>query len=116
MRTAESAEPLIVDTQHLGRGFVIMEPHARPEDAVEHFRLNAVARLILEAQFTCHGLAYASQRESARDRAVRKANSIRQRLGWLPGVLNGIGDKPKGMHWSTFERLIADHNRLWSLG
>jgi len=63
----------------------------------------------------CHGLAYASQRESAGDRAVRKANSIRQRLGWLPGVLNGIGDKPKGMHWSTFERLIAEHNHLWSV-
>jgi len=31
-------------------------------------------------------------------------------LGWEPGILNGNGCKPKGMHWSTFERLTAQHD------
>jgi hypothetical protein len=41
---------LIVDAQHLSRGIVILQPHARAENAIEHFRLHAVALLILEAQ------------------------------------------------------------------
>ncbi|MGH8579130.1 MAG: hypothetical protein ACREVK_03055 [Gammaproteobacteria bacterium] len=27
-----------------------------------------------------------------------------------PGILNGNGWKPKGMHWRTFERLTAEHD------
>jgi len=27
-----------------------------------------------------------------------------------PGILNGNGWKPNGMHWSTFERLTAQHD------
>jgi hypothetical protein len=57
----------------------------------------------------CYRLAYASQREGADDRALRRADTIRRRLGWKPGILNGLGDKPKGMHWRTFERLTSDH-------
>jgi hypothetical protein len=26
--------------------------------------------------------------------------------------VNGDGDKPKGMHWRTFERLKAEHNAV----
>ncbi|MFD0980998.1 hypothetical protein [Tropicimonas aquimaris] len=61
----------------------------------------------------CYGLAYPSQREAAGDRAARKADRIRERLGWLGGVLNG-GDwgKPKGMHRQTYERLCSEHDRL----
>lgn len=58
----------------------------------------------------CHRLAYASQRESDYDRATRRADTIRRRLGWEPGILNGPGWKPKGMHWRTFERLKAEHD------
>jgi hypothetical protein len=57
----------------------------------------------------CYRLAYASQREGADDRALRRADTIRRRLGWKPGILNGLGNKPKGMHWRTFERLTSDH-------
>ena len=58
----------------------------------------------------CHDLAYQSQRESIDNRALRRANKIRDRLEWEPGVLNGKGPKPKGMHWSTFQRLISEYD------
>jgi hypothetical protein len=59
----------------------------------------------------CHGgLAYESQKETARRRARRRADKLRTRLGWpqqralaLPIVV-----KPKGMWSSTFERLRGD--------
>ena len=58
----------------------------------------------------CHKLAYECQRETDDDRAVRRADTIRRRLGWEPGMLNPEGGKPKGMHWRTFERLKAEHD------
>ena len=58
----------------------------------------------------CYQLAYASQRENADDRATRQADKIRDRLGWQPGILNGPGDKPKGMHWRTYQRLVYEHD------
>ena len=58
----------------------------------------------------CYKLAYASQRETCDDRAARRADRIRDRLGWEAGILNGEGDKPKGMHWRTFNRLHTEHN------
>ena len=60
----------------------------------------------------CHELAYPSQREVDYDRAARRADRIRDKLEWEPGILNGKGWKPKGMHWSTFERLTAQHDAL----
>lgn len=57
----------------------------------------------------CNRLAYRSQREANDDRATRRADTIRRRLGWEPGILNGNGLKPKGMHWRTFERLQGQH-------
>lgn len=61
---------------------------------------------------TCNGVAYASTRETSGDRAVRRANRIRRRLGWPAGIAFGHGPKPKGMHWQTFARLVAEHDRL----
>jgi hypothetical protein len=58
----------------------------------------------------CYRLAYASQRENAGDRAARRGDKIRARLQWEPGILNGEGDKPKGMRWRTFERLTTQHD------
>ena len=58
----------------------------------------------------CNRLAYRSQREADDDRATRRADKLRKSLGWEPGILNGNGDKPKGMHWRTFERLQASHD------
>jgi len=58
----------------------------------------------------CHKLAYACQRETDDDRAMRRADTIRRRLGWRAGIANPKGGKPKGMHWRTFERLTAEHD------
>jgi hypothetical protein len=59
----------------------------------------------------CYQLAYPSQREAYYDRAARKADRIRKKLGWEPGILNPKGWlKPKGMHWSTFEQLNKEHD------
>jgi hypothetical protein len=58
----------------------------------------------------CHGLAYRSQREAADDRATRRAEKLRTKLGWEAGILNGNSGKPKGMHWRTFLRLQASHD------
>ena len=60
----------------------------------------------------CHQLVYASSREDAGDRASRRADRLRTRLGWEPGILNGEGGKPKWMRWRTFERLAAKHDDL----
>lgn len=60
----------------------------------------------------CHQLASASSREDPGSRATRRADRLRARLGWEPGILNGPGMKPKWMRWRTFERLIAQHDQL----
>jgi hypothetical protein len=60
----------------------------------------------------CYQLAYASGREDVCDRAARRADRLRARLGWEPGILNGNGGKPKWMRWRTFERLVAQHNKF----
>ena len=60
----------------------------------------------------CYRLAYPSQREPDDDRAARQAEKIRERLGWVPGILNGAGGKQKGMRWQNFWRLSMQHNAL----
>ncbi|MDR0379986.1 MAG: hypothetical protein LBI62_08620 [Candidatus Accumulibacter sp.] len=63
----------------------------------------------------CYRLVYACQRERHEDRTARRADAIRERLEWEPGILNGSGCKPKGMHWPTFWRLRAKHDEFKSL-
>lgn len=58
----------------------------------------------------CHKLVYACQRESDNHRSIRRADGIRRRLGWKPGIANPEGGKPKGMHRRTFDRLKARHD------
>jgi hypothetical protein len=60
----------------------------------------------------CYQLAYPSAREDISDRAARRADRLRARLDWKPGILNGAGTKPKWMRWRTFERLAAEHDQL----
>lgn len=58
----------------------------------------------------CYRLSYPSQLEGTADRALRRADAIRERLGWPPGIWGRHGDKPKAMHWKTFRRLTAEHD------
>ena len=44
--------------------------------------------------------------------ATRRADRLRARSDYEPGVLNGNGDKPKWMRWHTFYRLTEAHDRL----
>ncbi len=51
----------------------------------------------------CHKLTFASQSETERHRAHRRADKIRRRLGGE----SGLYEKPRGMHRKTFEKLRA---------
>jgi len=37
---------------------------------------------------------------------------LRDRLRWEAGIFNGNSGKPKGMHWTTFVQLEAEHDAL----
>jgi len=63
--------------------------------------------------FACrkaYRLAYRSQRETPRDRALSRAFSLRHKLG-DDGAIGDCIIKPKGMHRRTFERAMGRINR-----
>lgn len=67
----------------------------------------------------CYGLRYETQYEPAFARAATKALKIRDRLGGKGGVDDPFPDKPKGMHWKTYERLQTKDEvllRQWGMG
>ncbi|MFW9594547.1 MAG: hypothetical protein ACMV1D_03520 [Macromonas sp.] len=60
---------------------------------------------------TCYGLAYRVERETAHDKALRRCERIRDRLGWRAGIAYGIGPKPGKMRHATFERILAEYDK-----
>jgi hypothetical protein len=54
----------------------------------------------------CYRLSYGSQHEDRFDRAQRRANRIRRRLGGEPGTAAPFPERPKGMHHRTYDRLM----------
>jgi hypothetical protein len=58
----------------------------------------------------CYRLAYASQQESIRQRGLWKAQKIRMRLGGSASLADEFPEKPKGMHWRTYDRLCQMHD------
>jgi hypothetical protein len=60
----------------------------------------------------CCDLVYASQQESQPDRLMRKARKIRAQLGASGDLTKPIWQKPKNMHWKTFDRLRREADLL----
>ena len=57
----------------------------------------------------CHDLAYESTREDAGDRARRRADKLRRRLGDTDGGRwRQVPPKPPRMHWATYQRLVNE--------
>lgn len=55
----------------------------------------------------CHDLAYSSTREDVIGRHRRRADELRHQLGGEPGPFS-LPWKPKGMHWQTYDRMMAE--------
>lgn len=60
----------------------------------------------------CYKLPYGSQRESYLDRMTRKARKTRKKLNADYDLSVPIFNKPKGMHWKTFNRLVNQEQRV----
>lgn len=54
---------------------------------------------------SCYRLTYTSRNEDSSDRALRRANKIRMRLGGEPGCEAALPKRPKGMWRKTYDRL-----------
>jgi hypothetical protein len=71
-----------------------------------------VTRLHLSCRYFlcrhCNQLAYASQYEQSWERAFRRANKLKQRLGMDIGIAEPFPDKPKGMWARTYGRLLDE--------
>jgi hypothetical protein len=56
----------------------------------------------------CNKLAYASQYEATWQRALRRANRLKQRLGIGIGIAESLPGKPKGMWVRTYACLLDE--------
>jgi hypothetical protein len=55
----------------------------------------------------CHDLAYTSTRQDAIDRGTNRIRALQRKLGAPIGFpIWRIPDKPAGMHWRTYDRLV----------
>jgi len=72
-----------------------------------------VAKLYGSTVFACRRclrLNYRSQQASKRERPAERSRQLRRTLGCSKGVLclpAELIQKPKGMHWRTFDKRIA---------
>lgn len=66
----------------------------------------------------CWRLRYMVESSDDNRKAFRRADKLRARLGWVPGVAHGEGARPKGMHHRTFDKLVNKYRaaELQALG
>lgn len=55
-----------------------------------------------------YGMAYRSQSEPPEDRMGNRAHQLRRRLGGSAGFEQPYPEKPKGMHWKTYNRICDE--------
>lgn len=60
----------------------------------------------------CQRLTYQSTRNTPDSQAFAMADKARKRLGWVAGICNPAGDRPKGMHQQTYERQLLRYYEL----
>lgn len=60
----------------------------------------------------CLNAPYGSQLQQPIDRLFSRAGAIRARLGWVAGIAHGYGERPKGMHHSTYYKLLNEYDKL----
>lgn len=56
----------------------------------------------------CAGLVHESTRQSEDSSAYARVNKVRDALGWGGGLASPMGTRKKGMHWSTYARLMKE--------
>ncbi len=57
----------------------------------------------------CHDLAYESTREDDIDRGTRRIRTLQRKLDEPTGCAPWhVPEKPAGMHWRTYKRLVRD--------
>ena len=57
----------------------------------------------------CVGATHRSQHENAAKRQLRRAQAIRVRLGATENLAEPFPERPKGMHWNTYMRLLREY-------
>ena len=71
--------------------------------------------LYCEVYFTCRhciSAKYDTQLMQPVDKLFKRIEAIRKRLKWQRGMIHGEGEKPKGMHYRTFNELVNEHRQL----
>jgi hypothetical protein len=58
----------------------------------------------------CYDLSYESQRDNKMNRALHRAQRIRERCGGSANMMEPFPEKPKGMHYETYWRLQEEHD------
>ena len=107
-KSAEQRVPLVWTRCHLGGARPWFECAGRA-DGRGCGRRAAKLYLGRGAVFACrrcHNLAYLSQSENARHRAISKSQKLRMRLGGGSSILDPFAEKPPRMHWQTYYRWL----------
>lgn len=55
----------------------------------------------------CYDLTYKSTRTASNSKHFARANKVRERLGWGGCVASPMGDRKRGMHKTTYLRLLT---------